>query len=305
MQILRAVITSGSVTAAAAHLGYTPSAVSQQVAVLEKQAGLPLLERVGRGVRPTTAGLLLSDYATRIGKEVAEAETALADLREGRTGQFSLRYFATAGADLVAPAVATLRRDHPRVRIDLGLLETGDPLRVVAKRQADLAIVVRPHGTSPEGVHLVHLVDDPYMVVLPKEHHLTDKQSLNLAELADEPWVGSESQDGVCLDVILGACSAAGFSPDFVVQSDDYATAQGFVAAGLGVALIPRMGLANRHHNVTVREVHNPKPIRSIQAAIHESALQQPIMVSMLDALEVASGAEQVGTLPGHVRPIR
>src|SRR5258708_38316972 len=90
MQVLRAVITSGSVTAAAAHLGYTPSAVSQQVAVLEKEAGIALLERSGRGVRPTAAGRLLTGYAAAISENVAEAETALADLRAGRTGSLAI-----------------------------------------------------------------------------------------------------------------------------------------------------------------------------------------------------------------------
>uniref|UniRef100_UPI0015EF4C61 LysR family transcriptional regulator n=1 Tax=Streptomyces albidus (ex Kaewkla and Franco 2022) TaxID=722709 RepID=UPI0015EF4C61 len=111
MQVLRAVVTSGSVTAAAANLGYTPSAVSQQVAALEKEAGTPLLERVGRGVRPTAAGQLLTEHAAVIGKHVAAAESALADLREGRTGRLSIQYFASAGASLVAPALARLRSE--------------------------------------------------------------------------------------------------------------------------------------------------------------------------------------------------
>ena len=100
MQVLRAVVTSGSVTAAAAHLGYTPSAVSQQVAALEKEAGIALLERVGRGVRPTAAGRLLTGHAAIIGQHVAEAETALADLRAGRTGRLAVRYFASVGPTL-------------------------------------------------------------------------------------------------------------------------------------------------------------------------------------------------------------
>lgn len=102
MQVLRAVVGSGSVTGAAAVLGYTPSAISQQIAALEKEAGAALLERVGRGVRPTAAGLLLTEYADAIGRQVAEAETALADLLAGRTGRLAVRYFATAGAGLVA-----------------------------------------------------------------------------------------------------------------------------------------------------------------------------------------------------------
>jgi len=300
MQVLRAVVTSGSVTAAATHLGYTPSAVSQQIAVLERQAGVPLLERVGRGVQPTPAGLLLTEYAARIGREVAEAETALADLRAGRTGSLTVRYFPTAGADLVAPAVARLRREHPGVRIDLGLVDPGDPLPEVEKGRADLAIVVRPRGQGREGLRLVHLRDDPYRAVLPKGHRLAAKRVLDLTDLAGEPWVGSESPDGSCLELILRACAAAGFSPAVVVQSEDYATAQGFVAAGLGVSLLPLAALAHHHPGVVVRKVRGPEPVRAVHAAVRETSLRQPALRGLLDALrDVARGTA------GTARPAR
>ncbi|WP_413752141.1 LysR family transcriptional regulator [Streptomyces sp. R-74717] len=291
MQVLRAVVSSGSVTAAAAHLGYTPSAVSQQVAALEKEAGIALLERVGRGVRPTAAGRLLTEHAAIISKNVAEAETALAELRAGRTGLLAIRYFATAGASMVAPAVTRFRKEHPGVRIDLKLIEPEDPLPEVEQGRADLAIMVRSRDGRPgDGIRLVHLLDDSYAAVLPAGHPLAAKQVLDLAELAHEPWVGSEPP-GPCLDPVIDACAAAGFTPDFVVQSEDYATAQGFVAAGLGIGLIPLMGLGNRHPAVVVREVQNPKPVRAIHAAVREVSLAQPALRGLLDALTDAAAA--------------
>ncbi|MFD5079346.1 LysR family transcriptional regulator [Streptomyces sp. NPDC058371] len=285
MQVLRAVVSSGSVTAAAADLGYTPSAVSQQITALEKQAGTALLERVGRGVRPTAAGLLVAEYADAIGRQVAEAETALADLRAGRTGRLTVRYFTTAGASLVAPAVARLRAEHPRVRVELKLIDPEDPLPDVKEGRADLALVVRaPESTELEGVRLVHLLDDPYRAVLPKGHRLARRRVLDLAELAQEPWVGSE-WPGPCLDAQLDACAAAGFRPGFVVESGDYVTAQGFVAAGLGVSLVPRLGLGARHPDVVIREVRGPEPVRAIYAAVRETAPSQPALRTLLDAL--------------------
>ncbi|MDT0341211.1 LysR family transcriptional regulator [Streptomyces litchfieldiae] len=288
MQVLRAVITSGSVTAAAANLGYTPSAVSQQVAALEKQAGIPLLERVGRGVRPTAAGRLLSEHAAVIGRQVAEAETALADLRAGRTGLLVIRYFATAGATLMAPAVARLRREQPGVRVDLRMTDPGDPLPEVVEGRADLAVVVRPRGLRQRGLHLAPLLDDPYRAVLPKGHRLAAKRVLDLADLADEPWVRGD-WPGPCLDAVLEGCAAAGFSPDFVVESEDYATAQGFVAAGLGIGLIPEMGLTSRHPGVAVRRVRGPEPVRAIQAAVRETSLGQPALGALITALTEAA----------------
>ncbi|MEU9982839.1 LysR substrate-binding domain-containing protein [Streptomyces sp. NPDC050856] len=285
MQILRAVVTSGSITAAATNLGYTPSAVSQQMAVLEKQAGLPLLERVGRGVRPTEAGRLLSEHAAVISRQVAEAETALTDLRARRTGLLSIRYFATAGATLIAPALARLRQEHPEIRVDLRMTDPRDPLPDVTEGRADLAVVVRPRGRLHDGVHLVHLLDDPYRAVLPTGHRLAAKRVLDLTDLADEPWVRSDGP-GPCLDAVAEGCAAAGFSPHHVVESEDYTTAQGFVAAGLGISLVPAMGLANRHPGVVVRKVRGPEPIRVIHAAVRETSLSRPALRGLLAALQ-------------------
>ena len=295
MQVLRAVVTSGSVTAAAANLGYTPSAVSQQVAALEKQAGIALLERVGRGVRPTAAGRLLTEHAATISRNVAEAETALAELRAGRTGRLTIRYFATAGASLVAPAVTRFRREHPGVRIDLKLNDPEDPLADVEQGRADLAVLVGASERPRDGVQFVYLSDDSYVAVLPKEHPLAAKRVLDLADLADEPWVGSEPP-GPCLEPVLDACAAAGFSPDFVVESEDYATAQGFVAAGLGIGLMPLMGLGNRNPAVAVRKVRNPEPVRAIYAAVRDVSLTQPALRGLLDAFRDAAAQQVLST---------
>ncbi|MEU4797198.1 LysR family transcriptional regulator [Streptomyces sp. NPDC023327] len=290
MQILRAVVASGSVTAAARNLGYTPSAVSQQMAALEKEAGIALLERTGRGVRPTDAGRLVAEYATVIGRHAAEAETALAELRAGRTGRVSMRYFATAGAPLVAPALAALRRDQPGVQVELKLFEPGDPALEVKERRADLALVVGPREQAPvDGVRFVHLLDDRYRAVLPRGHRVADRPVLDLADLAEDPWIAGETP-GPCLDPVLDACAAAGFTPDFTVESGDYATAQGLVAAGLGVSLVPQLGLAAGHRpDVVVRELRSPEPVRSIHAAVRAGAPVQPALKGLLAALRAAA----------------
>lgn len=292
MQILRAVVTSGSVTAAATNLGYTTSAISQQMGALEKEAGIKLLERVGRGVRPTAAGRLLAEHAAVIGRQVAEAETELGDLRAGRTGLLRIRYFATAGAALVPPAVTRLRREHPGLKVDLKLIDPADPLPEVERGDADIAIIVRPAGQPRDGTRLVHLLDDPFRAVLPAGHPLAAQPALDLAELADEPWVASEWPAGSCLDIMLAACAAAGFEPRFVIESDDYATAQGFVAAGMGVSLISELGLGAPHPGVAVRPVRHPEPTRSIFAAVREASLAAAPMRALLEALRAAASSD-------------
>ncbi|XVV03193.1 LysR family transcriptional regulator [Actinosynnema sp. CA-248983] len=289
MQVLRAVVTTGSITAAATNLGYTPSAISQQVAALEKQAGLPLLDRVGRGVRPTAAGRMLTEHAAHITDRLVEAEAALADLREGRTGRLRVRYFATAGAALVPPAVAAFKERHADVQLDLKLTEPDDPMLEIAAGRADVALTVFPRVVEPpRGVRFVHLLDDPYLAVLPRGHELSRKRVLDLADLADEPWVDAVNPPGPCRDIVLNACAGAGFAPNFVLESDDYPTAQGFVAAGLGVTIIPKLGLGVVHPGVVVRKLRHPEPVRMIHAAIREDSLGSPAVRTLVDALKAA-----------------
>ncbi|TXS44782.1 LysR family transcriptional regulator [Streptomyces sp. t39] len=290
MRMLEAVVTLGSVTAAAAELGYTPSAVSQQIGALERETGTDLLERVGRHVRPTAAGRLLTEHSAAIGRRIAEAETALADLKAGRTGRLSVRYFATAGAGMVAPAVAAFRRRHPGVRVDLALSDPEDPLGAVRRGEADIALVVPLREERPADDLLVEqLADDPYRVVLPKDHPLAAKRVVDLALLAGEPWVGNEWPAGPCLGRVIDACAEAGFAPDFVVQSEDHATALGFVAAGLGVALMPVLGIGGGHPGVVVRRVRGPQPVRSIRAVRRRTQKESPVLREMLAALREAA----------------
>lgn len=290
MQVLLSVVASGSITAAARNLGYTPSAVSQQLATLEREAKVPLVERVGRGVRPTAAGMLLAEHAERLSGQLAKAEAELTELREGRTGRISIRYFATAGVALVPPAVAMLRREQPRIEIDLKLVDSGDPMPDVESGDADVAIVVAPRKRPPaKGVSLIHLLDDPYRAVLPKSHPLARKRTIDLADLADEPWVGNEWPPGPCLDLLLDGCAAAGFTPNFFVEAEDYQTAQGFVAAELGVSAIPLLGLGTPHQGVVIRPVRKPELKRSIYAAVRDSSLAWPAIRQLIDALREAA----------------
>jgi DNA-binding transcriptional LysR family regulator len=293
MQVLRAVVSTGSITAAATNLGYTPSAVSQQVAGLEKQAGLPLLERVGRGIRPTAAGRLLTEHAARLAEQLAEAESALTALRNGCAGTLRVRYFATAGAALVPPAVATFKAERSGVELDLKLTEPNDPFEELVAGRADVAItVLLPDGQAPEGVVARHLLADPFYAVLPRGHALARKRVLDLAELADEPWINADwGAIGPCADLVKNACAGAGFSPKVAVESDDYATAQGFVAVGLGVTIIPRLGLGYAHPGVVLRKVRNPEPVRNIHVVYREDASWNPAVLSLVEALEKAARA--------------
>ena len=291
LQILRAVITSGSITAAARNLGYTPSAISQQLATLELEAGAELLERVGRGVRPTPAGALLSEHAEVLSTQLCKAEAELAELKAGHTGRLAVRYFATAGAALVPPAVAAVRREFPGIRLDLKLREPYESIPEVEAGEADVAIVVWLGEWRVKTAELVHLLDDPYRAALPRTHPLAGERVIDLADLRDEQWVGTESTPGPCRDTLIAACAAAGFAPNFVMECEDYQTAQGFVAAGLGISLVPLLGLGSPHPGVVIKRIRRPEPTRSIHAAVATRAASQPAVRHLLDTLRAAPAA--------------
>lgn len=292
LRVLRSVVTSGSISAAAANLGYTPSAVSQQLAVLEKEVRIRLLEKAGRGVRPTAAGRLLARHADEIMGRITQAENELADLRAGRAGRLRVHYFATAGAALVPPAVAAYSARYPGVQLDLRLHEPAYSVDQTIAGKTDIQLVVLQPAEAARpipGVTLVHLLDDPYHAVLPKGHRLSHQESIELIELADDPWVDNEYAPGQCRQIMLDAFAAAGFAPHFVVESDDYPTAQGFVAAGLGVTMLPGLGLGTVHPAVVVKPVTNPRPVRQIYAAVADAVADQPAVKGMVAALQAAA----------------
>lgn len=300
LRVLKAVVETGSMVAAADELGYTPSAVSQHLAALEREAGAPLLERVGRGVRATPAGRLLAEYTGPVLAKLAEAEAALADLVAGRTGRIGVTFFPTAGASLVPAAVAEFRRRHPGVELQLKVAEPDRALDALLRRATDVAVVVAG-SERPDGTRWLHLLDDPYFVVVPRAHPLAGRGAVDLAEIADEPWVDTDSVPGPCLRAILEACELAGFTPRPAVQADDYPTTQGLVAAGVGVALVPGLALGAVHPGVVVLAIRRHRPVRSIHAVVRAGCADHPTIGTVLATLrQAASGQAE----PGQAEPV-
>lgn len=307
LTILNAVVMHGSVTGAAVELNYTPSAVSQHIAALERETGAQLLERIGRRVRPTPAGELLARYAGEILDRLLEAEAALAGLAEGRTGRIRVASFGSANAGLVPPAVARFHARHPDVEVQLTLAEQPDALFALRTNRADLAVLLHdvaadgvPHKPVPIGASLSWkpLFSDPYFVVLPFGHPLGALSEIELTLLADERLIsGDRSRTCPCSEAFMQVCAAAGFRPRYGIEVDDYPTVQSLVAAGMGLALVPRLGLAPAlHEGVTVRPLVAPRVARRIFAVSPAGRAQDPRILAMLDSLREA--AEDVAMRP-------
>lgn len=302
LRVFRSVVASGSVQGAATNLGYTPSAVSQHVTALQRETGLALFERVGRGLRVTAAGLVLAEQADGILTRLGEAESVVADLRAGRTGTLSVSYFASVGAAWMPGVVRRLTGEFPGVRLDLALREwlPDDP----ADRSDVQVAVQRPDFAAWPGFTVHHLLDDPYVVVLPPGHPLAGRDEVELAELADERWVDNDFARGWCRRNLVEACTAAGFRPPFHVEAHDYPTALAFVAAGIGVTVLPELGAEHLPPGTCAVPVVRPAPVRSILAVVRDAAAHTPPVLATLEELRAAAGPA-ARLSPGAGRPVR
>lgn len=173
---------------------------------------------------------------------------------------------------MVVPAVAALTRTHPDVQVELQLQPDCDPTRRVSLGEVDLALAVAELPVPAEGVTWTHLLDDPFDVVLPAGHPLTAESEVTLTDLAEIPWVTHEWPLGTCSRRVLEACSAAGFTPRYRVECNDVDTAMGLVAAGLGIGVMPRLGLVRPHPDVVIRALRSPVPTRRVHV-LHGSSL--------------------------------
>jgi DNA-binding transcriptional LysR family regulator len=288
LKVLAEVVGRGSFSEAADALSYTQSAVSQAIARLEAEVGAALVVRDRRGVRATAAGATLLEHADAIFAQVQAAEDELAALLGLRGGRLRVASFPSAGATLMPQAVATFRHRHPHIELTLSEGEPEDIAPRLRAGEFDLALLFGFPGGGGELVEgpltVTHLLDDPMDVVLPAGHPLVGRARLTLADLQGEDWVQTSSASP-CARHVVRSCLAAGFEPRVSFESDDYATVQGLVAAGVGVALIPRLALTRLDPGVVVRALDPSSPHRSVVAATPAGAGAAPAALSMLRIL--------------------
>ncbi len=286
LKILGEVVQRGSFSAAAEALDYTQSAVSQAVARLESETGAVLVVRDRRGVRATAAGAVLLGHADAIFAQVRAAEDELAAVLGVRGGRLRLASFPSAGATLIPQAVAAFRSLHPGVELSLA---EGEPEEIAPRLRAgefDLALLFQFPGQEQhfQGLDKIALIDDPMWIALPVEHPLARHHNLTLADLAAEDWIQT-SINSACARHVVSVCHGAGFEPRVSFESDDYDTVQGLVAAGVGVALIPRLALSHRRPGLVVRRLEPENPVRQVFAATGAQAGAPPAAQAMLDIL--------------------
>jgi molybdate transport repressor ModE-like protein len=292
MRILKEVADRGSFSAAAEALSYTQSAVSQQIAALEREAGTQLVTRGSRGIRLTEAGEALVRHADAILTRLADAEAELEALAGLRGGRLRLAAFPTVGATLMPLAIARFRERHPDIELTVRQLEPEDSLPLLKMGELDIALTIEPSTDSDaEGLDVKFLLDDPMFVALPLTHPLANKARVRLKDLKDESWIGTTDSCS-CGTLVRNHCiRAGGFDPRITFESDDYLAIQGLVAAGVGVAMIPTLALTTVRDDIVIRDLTNEAPVRQIAAATLPGAQRSPAARAMLDVLNEVSAA--------------
>jgi DNA-binding transcriptional LysR family regulator len=284
LRVLCEVARHGSFSGAADALGYTQPAVSRQIATLEAEVGALLVRRVPRGAVLTDAGRLLVQRAQSILAALQEAESELLALAGLEGGRLRMGTFASAAASVVPLAVTRFREQHPAVELSIQMSDPIDSLPRLRAGELDLALSHEAPSEAGDDVDVVHLFDDPMYVAMRPQHPLADAERVRLADFALEPWMLATTTTCPDSRLFVRACHDAGFEPRVAFQNDDYTAILGFVAAGVGVALIPDMVCRNLREDVVVRKLTPRPPTRPI-AAVLPRGYRSPAAAAMLEVL--------------------
>ena len=290
----------GTIAATAAALGYTPSAVSQQLAALEREAAVALLDRTARTAELTEAGKRLAAHAAEI---LALIEAAEADLAAPEpVGRVAISAFPTA-AVAFAPALTRTVRAHPGLSLLLRQTAGGEVLRQVKAGQVDVAIVDDWTGRLADRqstLRFFPLVTDPLVLVVPRGHWASDPRTpISLHRLRDEPWLATPAGEASrrAVDQVLAAAGGVAEAPS---EFEGLATILSLVARGIGIAILPRLTLAAGDARVVVRDLPDTRPARDLYAVARASSVRRPAVAVIIRALTTAARG-----LPGGVKSVR
>ncbi|MFF4530068.1 LysR family transcriptional regulator [Streptomyces sp. NPDC001407] len=289
LRTLSAVARHGSVSGAADGLHVTTSAVSQQLAKLERETGQQLLAKQGRGVRLTDAGRLLADHASRILSQVELAQADLEARRGQAVGELLVGAFPTAARGLFPAALAGLREAHPQLRARLTEMDPDSAVPRVVRGDIDLAVVLDWYNKPlpmPEGLAKAPLLDDPADVAVPVGHPLAGRREVELEEFADDEWI-SWPDGEFCHDWLMLTLRGKGVEPRISHMAEEHPTQLALIAAGLGVGIAPRLGRGPVPEGVRVLPVRHTMR-RHVYAVWRADADRRPSIRAAVDALRAA-----------------
>lgn len=259
IRVARAIAEHGTLTAAAAALGYSQPAVSQQLRRFEDRTGIALVERAGRGIRLTESGRVLATHGAVVTTAIEAAAGELSELAGLRRGRVRLIAFPSASATLVPRLIAAIAARHPGLEITFVEAEPADAVAAVREDRADLAVTFSypgdrddPHRESARGLDVRAFGEEPMHLVLPADHPAAAAATVDVDALSSDPWIAGCPR---CRGHLLELCASAGFAPRIAFETDNFVAVEGMVAQRLGVALLPALalGATRRPAGIVVR----------------------------------------------------
>lgn len=294
LRVLQMVDHHGTVTAAAAALHYTPSAVSHQLRQLAAELGVELVTQSGRGIRLTAAAATVLRHADALYAQAERAHAELAAATDEPGGSFTLCGFSTAATHLLPPAAATLRDHYPHLSVRVIEAEPARCFDLLLAGDADLALLIATADTPPtsDARFAQHpLLDDPLDLVVPSQHPLTARSTVTLADAANESWILG-TPGSTYHHLVRTACAAAGFTPDVAHYADEWDTGTALVAHNFGIILVPRLARLHESWPVARIPLHgDPAPVRRIIAATRLGSRDHPVVTAALNTITTTAAA--------------
>lgn len=288
--LLADVARFGTMTLAAEALGYSVSAISQQVRKLELEAGQPLLQRHSRGIVLTDAGQTIVDHAEQIHGRLKSLQYSLDDIAGIRAGTLQMGTFPTAGSSLVPLAISRFRREHTGIDLTVRSVRLASLMRMLVNRDISMSLLWDYHWSRIEApeMQFQHLLDDPTDLVVSLSHPFASRETVAMSELLDELWVVRAGGHPM-IEVLMRAANHIGFQPNVAYEANDYQEAQAMVAVGMGIALVPRLALTVLRDDVRVIPLHGEVPQRRILLARMKDTQPTAAESSMTSMLEEAA----------------
>lgn len=285
LRMLREVASHGTIAAAAESMGYTPSAVSQQLSALERALDHAVLRRVGRNVQLTDAGRVLVRHAIELLDGVEAARVAVEQSSTEVCGELLLTVYESVAATLLPAALSLLAERYPDLHVRTRQMDPDVAIDALTRGDADLAFAIHyPH--APEAVRddvvRTAVVSDRFRLAVPVDDPIRGP-SVELSSLAGRKTIASPTHAS-CGRCVMVACRAAGFEPDVVHELDDYPTALRLVAGGHGISMIPDLGLEDVPAGVRIVDIE-PSVTRTIQLASRRSSADRPAIAAVIDAV--------------------
>ncbi|MCF2572398.1 LysR family transcriptional regulator [Brevibacterium sp. UCMA 11754] len=291
LQSLKSVAATGSVRSAAQHLGLSPSAVSHHLKLLEQDMGLTLFQRHGRGLCLTETGSALMGEVDGVLESSSRLQQRVMDLKDSRVDRLSIGYFSTAGNRWMPELVLFLEHRFPHMAVQLNLDEGA-----WHEDRSDIQIIITEtkDPAFPPEINSSFLLEDPYVVAVPADHELATRKEVSLAEIESYSWIDNDKGEGPCRTILFDACARAGVQVHFKHEAHTFVAALHMVSRGLGITLLPRLGIDQLPEGVAIIPLAAPEPIRYVHALSDLGHPQQSVINDAITALRELASDEAV-----------